>query len=132
MLRTNSKQVKEAIRAYIMQEAVDVDNGYIAFNDLKTAAEAIKADVMRVMSGDYRNRAHNLPGWSERDFTEWAHGLPGLLDLPFIYKRPAAVDLLGDILQETPSERARYTETQADEMLCRLIFRELDKATNNK
>jgi hypothetical protein len=132
MLRTNSKQVKEAIRAYIMQEAVDVDNGYIPFEDLKTAAEAIKADVIRVMQGDYYNRLHNLSGWSFKDFNYWVHGLPGLLDLPFIYKQPAAVDILGDILQETPAERARYTETQADEMLCRLIFRELDKAANNK
>lgn len=132
MLRTNSKEVKAAIRAYILQEATDVNNGYVPFADLETAAEAIKADVMRVMSGDYRNRAHNLPGWSERDFSEWVHGLPGLLDLPFIYRQPDAVDVLGDKLQETPAERARYTETQADEMLCRLIFRELDKATNNK
>lgn len=62
MLRTNSKEVKAAIRAYILQEATDVYNGYEPFADLETAAEAIKADVMRVMSGDYRNRAHNLPG----------------------------------------------------------------------
>lgn len=132
MIRTNSKQVKEAIRAYILQEAQDVDNGYIPFNDLETAAAAIKADVIRVMQGDYYNRLHNLTGWSFKDFNYWVHGLPGLLDLPFIYKQPAAVDILGDILQETPAERARYTETQADEMLCRLIFRELDKAANNK
>ena len=132
MIRTNSKEVRKAIQTLILAEAVDVNNGYVPFEDLKTAAEAIKADVMRVMSGDYRNRAHNLPGWSERDFTEWVHCLPGLLDLPFIYRQPDAVEVLGDILQETPEERARYTETDADRLLCHLIFRELDKAANNK
>lgn len=132
MLRTNSKEVRKAIQTLILAEAQDVNNNYEPFADLETAAEAIKADVIRVMSGDYYNRLHNLNGWSFKDFNYWVHGLPGLLDLPFIYRQPDAVDVLGDILQETPAERARYTETQADEMLCRLIFRELDKAANNK
>ena len=127
-LRTNSKEVRKAIQAYIMAEAVDTGNGYVEFKDLETAAKAIKADVKRVMASDYYNRLHHLDGWSFKDFEYWVHGLPGLLDLPFIYKQPGAVELLGDILQETPTERERYTESDADKMLCRLIFRELDKA----
>lgn len=35
---------------------------------------------------------------------------------------------LGDILEETEEERAKYTEMQAEEMLTRLIYREMEDA----
>lgn len=57
-------------------------------------------------------------------FEEWAAGLPSILDTCYYYNR-SAVDDLGAILEETDSEKARYTEQQAETRLTYLIYREL-------
>lgn len=57
-------------------------------------------------------------------FEEWAAGLPSILDTCYYYNR-SAVDDLGAILEETDSEKARYSEQQAETRLTYLIYREL-------
>ena len=60
-------------------------------------------------------------------FTDWAQGLPSVLDCCYYYNR-SAVDDLGAILEETDAEKARYSEQQAENLLSYLIYRELVKA----
>ena len=60
-------------------------------------------------------------------FIDWAQGLASVLDTCYYYNR-SAVDDLGAILEETDSEKARYTEQQAESLLTNLIYRELIKA----
>lgn len=43
------------------------------------------------------------------------------------YYNVSAVDLLADWLNETDSEKARFTEEQAEERITALLFRELTK-----
>ena len=66
----------------------------------------------------------------QESFCDWLCGLPSSLDCPFLY-RDSAVDVLGEILMESEAEKARYTESEAETMLCRLIYREISKAAGD-
>lgn len=126
MLKTNSKKARENIRTYIMEHfdptGYDVNQEPATFEEtariiLDTFAEEKQYDtryIYRVGLSDY-----NV-------FKDWAAGLPSILDTCYYYNR-SAVDDLGEILEETTEEKARYTESQAEERLTYLIFRELQK-----
>lgn len=49
-----------------------------------------------------------------------------ILDTCYFYNRSAVADL-GAILQQSERERARYTESQAEQLLTHLIYQELVK-----
>lgn len=59
-------------------------------------------------------------------FEDWAAGLPSVLDTCYYYNREAVEDL-GNILDETEEEKARFTEDQAEKLLTSLIYRQLVK-----
>lgn len=124
MLKTNSKIVRERIRAFILSaenvEEFAPEAPNETYND---KARAIYADFLRWYNGypiNHTNRAQNL----QEAFHDWTGGLPAILDPDYRYN-VSAVDLLGDILEETHAERAKYTECDAEKMLSYLIYREL-------
>lgn len=54
-------------------------------------------------------------------FAEWAAGLPSVLDTCYFYNR-SAVDDLAEILEESDSEKAKYSDEQkAEKLLTNLI-----------
>ena len=55
-------------------------------------------------------------------FEHWAQGLS--LEM-FTYYLHTAVNLLGDLLEESSEERAKFTQEQAEQLLTKLIYREL-------
>lgn len=121
MLKTNSKQARENIRNYI-SENVDFDG----YNMEKPATfEGIAAAVLDVFRSEYR---YSIPRYANEQaaFVDWCSGLPSVLDCCYYYNR-SAVDDLGAILEETDAEKARYNEHDAEELLTRLIYRELVK-----
>lgn len=124
MLKTNSKTVREKIRAYILNNALD--ENYESFDNLKDACIYIVNDVKRVCGAYSWNRKYNFDGWSQRGFADWCRGLPGVFDCSFLY-RDSAVDFLGDILEETEIEWSKYTESDAENLLLYLCFSEIDK-----
>ena len=125
MLKTNSKKARENLRAYIMNNENTEEYAETACNTFEEVAAAIYADFDRVT---------NIPinrGLSLQDrFCEYAAGLPGILDTCYYYNR-SAVDDLGDILEETPEERAKYSEEDAEKLLSYLIYREIEKAAKS-
>ena len=68
---------------------------------------------------------------NEQVFTEWAQGLPSVLDTCYYYNR-SAVDDLGAILEQSEREKAQYSEQQAEQMLTHLIYRELKRGAAEK
>ncbi len=128
MLRTNSKKACENIRDYIM-----TDSDYIKerANDCGTSLET-KNDFLVFAWECFKEeksfeikRNYNFPSFEI--FRDWASGL-ALGGLFCYYYNRSAVDDLGEILEETESEKAKYTEQEAEEMLSRLIYREMRKA----
>lgn len=121
MLKTNSKQARANIRAYIIDRFDD--EGYTERvtnpNDFYEVARAIWAEAVRVKGYD------NFVSQSE--FEDWAQGLPSILDTCYYYNR-SAVDDLGEILEETEAEKARFNESQAEHYLTYLIYAEIRKS----
>lgn len=138
MLRTNSKQARANVRAYIMTDSDyleerlsdDLRKENFMQGDSLTEEEACRVvwecfkseydvQISRLFAGQTKGSLQNL-------FTEWASGLAcgGLFDY---YYNVSAVQVLGDILEETEEERSKYTEAQAEKMLTYLIYREVSR-----
>lgn len=123
MLKTNSKKARENVRAYIINHFCP--DGYDFrgdSSDWETVARFIMEQFEREKRGERGNH--------QEIFVDWCAGLPSVLDTCYYYNR-SAVDDLGSILDETETEKARYTEQQAETMLSRLIYAELCKACND-
>lgn len=120
MLKTNSKQARQNVQAYIMEHFDGCNYGIETPDNFKEYAAIILATFRseKPAEGGYTRMSE-----SER-FTDWAQGLPSILDTCYYYNR-SAVDDLGAILEETESEKARFDETQAENLLTSLIYREL-------
>lgn len=120
MLKTNSKKARENVRAYILNNFTPegyTDNPPQEFPEMAAfILDTFRSEKPAI--GSYSRMTE-----SER-FTDWAQGLPGVLDTCYYYNR-SAVDDLGAVLEETPEEKARYSEPQAESLLSYLIYREL-------
>lgn len=133
MLKTNSKKATENIRNYIIEQDIDYLQERAEFRgftldakDTDTALAFIYSIFLEEKRGEF-NRYRNINVYNI--FQEWASGLAlgGLFC--YYYNRSAVEDVAG-ILEETAEESARYTESQAEELLTRLIFREVTRAYN--
>ena len=122
MLRTNSKKAIENIRKYII-EHFDSENYNFsgdASNFHEVAAFIYKCFIDEKYKGAEGYYARR--GYSMQDiFAEWAAGLPSVLDTCYFYNR-SAVDDLAEILEESDSEKAKYSDEQkAEKLLTNLI-----------
>lgn len=59
-------------------------------------------------------------------FLAWCQGLPSALDTCYFYNR-SAIKNLAVILEETPRQALKHTQTEAELFLTKLIFKELNK-----
>lgn len=126
MLKTNSKKAIENIRQYIL-------NNFTPENYTDTPPETFEdtaAFILDCFHSEKYNTAEDFRYYygNESDaFVDWCAGLPGVLDTCYYYNR-SAVDDLAAILEETNTEKSKYTEEQAENLLTALILRELKKS----
>ena len=126
MLKTNTKRAAENIRLYIVDNFTPenyTDNPPQEF-------EQIAAFILDCFRSEFlpNENARRYYHYNEQAaFADWCAGLPSVLDTCYFYNR-SAVDDLGELLEETEAEKARYTEEQAEKTLTYLIYRELTKA----
>lgn len=122
MLRTNSKQARENIRQYIIENFTP--ENYTEENI--QGFENIAKFILDVFKSEY----YNVTGrYTQAEaFANWCGGLPSVLDTCYCYNRSAVEDLK-KILDETDAEASKYTEQQAEELLTSLIYRELVRAS---
>lgn len=118
MLRTNTKKVKDGVKAYIMENFDVYDGDDVNTNDFKSVAvyiwETFNDEILR----------HDRRRMSYQDFfIEWLQGLPTVLDCPHYFE--SAVDIVGDLLEQAENERNKYTETDAEHLMSYLIYREI-------
>ena len=119
MLRTNSKKVIEKVRKYIID---GVDHEYFELEadpDFNTACKLI-------LTACESEKKYSRSRSGFETFKDWAQGLPSAFNTMYYYN-VSAVDMLGAWLEETESEKAKYSESEAEEMITRLIYRELTK-----
>ena len=122
MLKTNTKTVRERIQDFI--------NTHVDFSDYdlektpETATEINKAILDCFLS---ETKYSNIPNEQER-FIDWCSGLPSVIDC--CYYLNSTVEMLGDLLEETSAERAKYTEEQAERLFSYLIYKEVKRYAN--
>ena len=123
MLKSNSKKAVENIRVYVINNFEPCGYDFEgSAEDFKTVAQFIyECFVDEKVKHDKRRMTEQAL------FFEWCSGLPSILDTCYYYNR-SAVDDLAVILEETESEKSKYTEAQAEERLTYLIYREIKKA----
>lgn len=124
MLRTNSKKAIENVKKYITDEVKD----YIV-NDYGTDEQDV--DTFDKLAVEVWNIYKSEHGWgryfgTQGDFEDYARGL-ALGGLFCYYYNRSAVEDLGDILEETDEEKARFDEEKAEYTLTYLIYREIKK-----
>lgn len=125
MLKTNSKKARENIKQYIINNFTP--EGYTdappeEWHEIATFIIDTFRSNKYHLKEDYRYYNNN----EYAAFIDWAQGLPSVLDTCYYYNR-SAVDDLAVILEETETEKNRYTETDAEKTLTYLIYRELMK-----
>ena len=118
MLKSNSKKACENIRAYIM-------DGFTPENYTDPPPQTFP-EIAAFILDTFRSEKRYQNGTELELFRDWAQGLPSIIDTCYYYNR-SAVDDLGAILEETETEKTRFTETEAEKRLTDLIYRELKK-----
>ena len=118
MLRTNTKKVKDGVKAYIMENFEAYDGDDVNATDFKSVAvyiwETFNDEILK----------HDRRRMSYQDFfIEWLQGLPTVLHCPHYFE--SAVDIVGDLLEQTENERNKYTEMDAEHLMSYLIYREI-------
>lgn len=127
MLRSTNRKARENIRLYI------VDN-FTPENYTDNPPQEwpqIAAFILDIFQSE-KPPIGSYTRMSEQErFTDWAQGLPSVLDCCYYCNR-SAVDDLAAILEETDSEKAQYSEQQAESLLTYLLYRELVKGAATK
>lgn len=155
MLKTNSKLVNNKIREAFASDAMGCAAEWAEWlqespEDLEKAKEqgrwgtlealAILAGVegsekeieAQRLAADFiketamKEKAYDGAHWSPSLFAEWCQGLPGALDTARWYCH-SAIGYCKKLLEETDEEASRYSETQAEELITNLFFREINK-----
>lgn len=121
MIKTNSKKARENIKAYIL--ANYDPSGYQNAPSVSDPFERVASFILQTCA---KEKAEGVA--YESVFNDWAQGLPSVLDCGYYYDRNANKDL-GDILEQSKAERAKYSEGRSEEVLTHLIYRELRRAT---
>lgn len=132
MLKTNSKKVIEKVRKY----CVDSWNDHAEGEGLPTvesfeaaSTEILKSCINEQLGFEKEKRLDFLKHYYSNSFfaafEDWCQGLPSVLDTCYYLHR--AVDQLGDWLEETQEERERFSESEAEQKITYLLFRELTK-----
>lgn len=129
MLKTNSKQAKENIRNYIMENFDGSNYTETPPTEWHEIAVFIY-DCFRSEKWDCKEDYSYYRGNEWKAFLDWARGLPSVLDTCYFYNRSAVEDL-GNILEQTIIERNRYEESEAENLLTMLIYNELTKEIRN-
>ena len=123
MLKTNSKQAHENIKNYIIDNFTPE-----TYTDREiTEWKEIAAFILEC----FHSEKYHLPedfryyhGSERAAFADWCAGLPAVLDTCYFYNRSAVADL-GEILEQTAEQREKYDESDAEQLLTYLIYREL-------
>lgn len=137
MLRSTKKEVKEKIRAYIL-DCMDFSGyiGYEGYPDKEPETWQGKVFLCRsIFRWEYVNPQNLRRYGGERGcFREWLCGLPSALTVAFSYYE--ARQLVREWLEQTKDEANKYDDSQVWDKYLHLITREffamVDKAENQK
>ena len=127
-LKTNSKKASERLMKYIRDYSMDELTGNYGIPEPELENDEIICfclyDIFKEekLKNDLRYKSGKVDEYTL--FRDWAQGLAMGGLFCYWYNRYAKDDL-GEILEESETEKAKYTEEQACECLTSLIYREI-------
>lgn len=130
MLKTNSKKARENVRAYIVEN-------FTPESYTETPPENFHEIAVFILNTFREEKYHTQNDFKYYNncealaFRDWCAGLPSLLDTCYYYNRSAVNDV-ATILEETETEKARFKESDAENLLTTLIYCELLKEEAKK
>lgn len=119
MLKTNSKKLKVKIENYLKDGWGDylLDNPKMASFEYKEGIKKI-FELEKPKTNIYNQLIYNS---NYERFKDWMCGLCSAIYSNYYYNI-SAVELVGDLLEQTQEERNKYTEEQAEELMTRLLY----------
>lgn len=130
MLKTNSKKARENIRNYIIENFTPENYTDTPPTDYHGIATFIYNCFVR-QAWETIEQKRYFRGNEWKAFLHWCSGLPSVLDTCYFYNRSAVEDL-GNILEQTETERSQYEESAAENLLTMLIYNEIKKEIERK
>lgn len=139
MLKTNSSVVRKKIRKFIIDSYDDID-GYDEICGIKYVRNAdfdyVSKFIVTCFVYEYLGFNREMINRSLRfygnnyfnAFHHWCGGFPSVLETAYYYYNNSAVDVLGDILEQTEIEKQKYFNDDSEQLLDMLIYRELTKS----
>ena len=123
MLKTNSKQARENIRNYIIE---NFDASNYTETPPQTWPEIARFSLITFEKEKYYSIEYmRAARMTYQDvFVDWCAGLPSVLHTSYYYLY-SAVDVLGGLLEQTEKEKSKYSEAAAEMLLSKLIYQEL-------
>lgn len=112
MLRTNNKKVNEKIKNFIL-ESVDFE-GYDDFKNIVVSIENFKEVCRAIFEIADSEKFYTYYQNKYTMLYDWFNGLPSVLDTACYLYNGSAVEMMGDWLEQTESERSKYTELEAE------------------
>lgn len=119
MLKTNSKKLKVKIEDYLKDGWNDyiLDNPELANLEYKEGIKKI-FEIEKPKKNIYGQIIYKN---NYERFKDWMGGLCSAIYSNYYYNI-SAVDLVGDLLEQTQEERNKYNESQAEELMTRLLY----------
>lgn len=127
MIKTNTKLAKQRIRKAIINNYNDCLVGNYDGAENTENWEVVKAFVCNCFYNEmvkHDNRYKALRVSKYELFIDWCSGLCSALPTDYYYNE-SAVDIAGEWLEQTETEKSKYTEDQAAALITRLFYREL-------
>ena len=125
MLKSSSKQARANVRAYILDHFTPDSYTETPPTDPREVLQFIyNCFISEKFTIENEKRYYKYNEYAA--FVDWCAGLPSVLDTCYYYNR-SAVDDVGAILEETETEKARYSEAEAEKLLTYLIYNVIKK-----
>ena len=129
MLKSNSKKARDNIRAYILNNFTPDSYTNEPPTDPREIMQFIyNCFISEKFTVENEKRYYKYNEFAA--FVDWCAGLPSVLDTCYYYNRSAVEDL-GAILEETETEKSRFTEADAEKRLTYLIYNVIKKEIRN-
>lgn len=128
MLRTNSKKAKENVKNYMLNDKEYILTEYAAYKGIElNSNDEILAYIYDIYQSEKYYSIEDMAKLNLSDYTvfkQWASGLALGSTFDYFYHNIAKKTVM-QILEETEKEAARFTETDAENLLTQLIYREI-------
>lgn len=126
MLRTNSKEVRAKVRQYIIDGFDPKAYGYEQYYNVDKENFSCVAHAIFDCLYNEKIKCNKQKVSHYEHFKDWIQGLCNMVDSSYYYN-VSAVDLLAEWLEETETEKKRFSEEQAEEKITYLLYCELQK-----